>query len=180
MVTPDQLVTESLKGKKEAQRKLVEVFGPKLLVVCKRYSSSGIDAHDIFQEAWIKIFGALKQFDPKKGDFEGWIYRITVNEALKLIRSNLKNNYQEDVENPVIQSGVAEDATAISNLGYKELLALVAQLPEWQKLVFNLNVIEGYNHNEIGERLGISPSTSRSQLTRAKQKLRDLTQQYYG
>lgn len=179
MVTPEKLIRKSLKGDANAQRQLVERYGPKLLVVCKRYVSKGLDSYDVFQEAWIKIFAALDRFDPEKGEFEGWIYRITVNEALKMIRNNLKHDYKEDVEDPVVQSDVVGTENIFSELGYQELLQLIDNLPEWQRLVFNLSVIEGYNHTEIADKIGISTSTSRSQLTRAKQKLRQMTQQLY-
>ncbi len=141
------------------------------MVVCHRYSTLTVEPNDIFQEAFIQIFSVLDQFDESKGSIEPWLYRITVNVALKLIRKNKR--YDEAAEVQDVQHETLQ-VELNDNLSYQELLGFINRLPEVQKIVFNLYAIEGFDHNEIGEKLNITASTSRSNYTRARQKLQEM------
>ena len=137
-----------------------------MLGVCHRYARNGADAEDILQDAFIKVFDKLQQFK-FEGSFEGWIRRIVVNTALK--KYSLRR-YEKEVSGYEIsdrdESGM--EPSAYAHLTEKELLDLINNLPDGYRLVFNLYVIEGYQHDEIAEMLGIQSGTSRSQLVKAR------------
>ena len=123
--------------------------------LCIRYVGDREQAEDILQDGFITLFTRLKDYKGQ-GSFEGWARRIFVTTALM----------SEDLE---AAKGLKTETTGqIQNIGYKELLALVTQLPTGFRTVFNLYAIEGYSHKEIGEMLGISESTSRTQFSRAR------------
>ena len=136
--------------------------------VCLRYGSNRETAEDLLQEGFIKVFSAIGSFEGS-GSFEGWMRRIFVNTALEYLRKNdiLKESVEID-NTEVLQEG---DYSAIERISADELMELIAELPPGFRTVFNMFVIEGYSHKEIGDALGITESTSRSQLTRAKRLL---------
>jgi len=124
-----------------------------------------MEADDILQEGFIKVYTNLKSFR-NEGSLEGWIRRTIVNTAINLFKKNSK--HQKDIEIEKADMVPQSDSGAISNLHVKELLKLISELPTGYRMVFNLNVIEGYTHKEISELLGISENTSKSQLSRAR------------
>lgn len=140
-----------------------------MLGVCQRYARNSADAEDILQDAFIKVFNKVGQFK-FEGSFEGWIRRIVVNTALKkysLIR------YEKEFSGYEVNEGQEgkSDPVAYSHLTEKDLLVLINSLPDGYRLIFNLYVIEGYQHEEIATMLGIQPGTSRSQLVKARMML---------
>lgn len=120
---------------------------------------------DILQDGFVTLFTQLKQY---KGDgsFEGWARKIFVNTALMSLRKKDALKMSEDLD--TIRGMKADTPSQSQNIGYKELMKLVMQLPAGFRTVFNLSVLEGYSHKEIGDLLGISESTSRTQLSRAR------------
>ncbi len=138
--------------------------------VCYRYARNREDAEDILQDAFIKIFRKMEQF---KGDgsFEGWMRKIIVNTALKkyTVSRYSKEFSVEEVKDP--SDADMNDVPAFNHLTEKDLLALINNLPDGYRVIFNLYVIEGYQHDEIADMLGIQPGTSRSQLVKARQLL---------
>lgn len=143
---------------------LFEQYAGKMLAVCQRYSKDKSEAEDILQEAFIRIFKYIYQFK-FEGSFEGWIRRIVVNTALKNI-SKKKIQFSDIIDYSEVNSTI--EPYAYSNLGEDVILKLIEQLPDGYRLVFNLNVIEGFSHEEIGNMLNIQASTSRSQLVKAR------------
>ena len=120
---------------------------------------------DILQDGFVTLFTQLKQY---KGDgsFEGWARKIFVNTALMSLRRKDALKMSEDLD--TVRGMKADTPSQSQNIGYKELMKLVMQLPAGFRTVFNLSVLEGYSHKEIGDLLGISESTSRTQLSRAR------------
>lgn len=160
-----QLVRDCLKEKPEAQRQLYERFAETMLGVCYRYTKSIKDAEDVLQEGFVKIFLGLKQYR-FEGELNAWIRRIMVNTSLNFLKRNRK--YRDEmyfIEQPL--HVVTDDDPAIL-LQAKELANLIRQLPQGYQTIFNLHAVEGYSHVEIGEMLGITDSTSRSQFSRAR------------
>lgn len=137
------------------------------MAVCLRYATDEMEAEDMLQEGFVRIFAYLHQFK-FEGSFEGWMRRIVVNAALKKIQKK-KLVFDEITENR--QEAVSINASAYSSLGEEVIMNLISKLPEGYKIVFNLNVIEGYSHEEIAEMLGVQASTSRSQLVKARKML---------
>lgn len=120
---------------------------------------------DILQDGFVTLFTQLKQY---KGDgsFEGWARKIFVNTALMSLRKKDALKMSEDLD--TVRGMKTDTPSQSQNIGYKELMKLVMQLPAGFRTVFNLSVLEGYSHKEIGDLLGISESTSRTQLSRAR------------
>lgn len=160
-----KLVRESLKENAAAQRQLYMHFAPIMMGVCYRYTKSLEDAEDVLQEAFIKVFKKLHQY---KGDGElgAWIRRIMVTTALNYLKRNQR--YQEELV--FTESTLHPVATNNPDvlLDAKDLALLIRQLPTGYQTIFNLHAVEGYNHAEIGQLLGINEGTSRSQYSRAR------------
>ncbi|MFN0201914.1 MAG: RNA polymerase sigma factor [Bacteroidia bacterium] len=147
-----------------AQRRLYEVFAAKMLAVCFRYARDRDEAEDILQEGFIKVFRNIEKY-AFNGSLEGWVRKIMVNTAIDTIRKNRSIMLETPINDSITES-YAEDA--IDNLEVEALMQMIQELPAGYRIVFNLYAIEGYSHAEIGEQLGITESTSRSQYTRAK------------
>ena len=156
-----------MKKNAESQRLLFHKYSRLLMAVCQRYSGTATEAEDMLQEAFIKIFSSIEQYR-FEGSFEGWIRTITVNTCLrKLQQTKIRFDDLSKVEN---ERFLIHDDT-FSHLAERELIRMISGLPKGYRVVFNLNVIEGYTHDEIAALLGIEPATSRSQLAKARKLL---------
>jgi RNA polymerase sigma factor (sigma-70 family) len=166
----DKIIRDTGKNNRKAQAQLYDEFGSLWYSICLRYNNNDEDAQDALQNALIKIYTKIKQFDPEKGSFKSWSARIVVNENLMLLRKNKTNFVKapDELSHELTDNSLL--ATDILSAG--ELTRLIQSLPEGYRMVFNLYVIEGYSHEEIAEKLGISQGTSKSQLYKAKQKLK--------
>ena len=172
-----RLVRDCLKGKSKAQRELYDLFADVMLGVCYRYTRSMRDAEDVLQEGFMKVFHHLKQYK-QEGELGAWIRRIMVNTALNYLKRHRKYQeemyFTEEYMHPVVE----EDP--VVSLQARELADLIRQLPQGYQVIFNLHAIEGYSHVEIGEMLGISDGTSRSQYSRARNLLITWIEKYSG
>lgn len=160
------LVKECLKGKSSAQKELFHLFAGSMLSVCYRYTKSMVDAEDVLQEGFVKVFLNLHQFR-SEGELGGWIRRIMVTTAINYLKKNAR--YQSELIFTDEHLHVAtNDQNPEVKLLSKELADLIRQLPPGYQTIFNLYAVEGFNHVEIGKMLGINESTSRSQYARAR------------
>ena len=160
------LVKECLKGKPAAQKQLYELFASPMLSVCYRYTKSMADAEDVLQEAFVKVFLYLHQYQAK-GELGAWIRRIMVTTAINYLKRHAR--YQSELVFPDEHLHVVNgDSHPELKMEAKELADLIRQLPPGYQTIFNLYAVEGYNHVEIGKMLGIQESTSRSQYARAR------------
>ena len=146
------------------QKALYEKYSGLMYAVALRYAKSVPEAEDVLQEAFVKVFQALKSFRNDSA-LKYWIKRIVVNTALNQQRNKLYMYPMVDV-NDLQHWG--EDSTAISSYSYAELLDMIRELPDGCRVIFNLYAIEGYKHHEIAKLLEISEGTSKSQYARAK------------
>lgn len=147
------------------QRLLYERYAGKLFVVCKRYIKDADEAEDVLQDSFIKIFKHIDTFR-FECPLEAWLKRIVINTALKHLRKQKpwENTYDiDDLAPRLLQADESLPA-----LNYQYLLQLIQELPPGCRTIFNLYAIEGYNHPEIAELLGISEGTSKSQFFRAR------------
>jgi RNA polymerase sigma-70 factor (ECF subfamily) len=168
-LTEYQLIKACIKEDAASQKEVFDRYSGRMMTVCLRYARSSADAEDILQDAFIKVFDKMHQFK-FEGSFEGWIRRIVVNTALK--KYSLRRYEKEVVGYEIKDKDESSvEASAYSDLTAKELMDLINMLPSGYKLIFNLYVIEGYQHDEIAEMLGIQPGTSRSQLVKARNML---------
>lgn len=164
----EQIINDCKKNDIKAQEQLYRQFSPKLFSVCLKYSRSYAEAQDHLQDSFIIIFGKIKQYQ-FKGAFEGWIKRITINNILQQYRSaSFLNLVNEPIEDEIVEVDVETD-----DISLEFLMKIIQELPDRYRLVFNLNVIDGYTHQEIADLLKISVGTSKSNLSRAKMILKD-------
>ena len=133
--------------------------------VCMRYVGDRELAEDVLQDGFVTLFTRLDTYKGE-GSFEGWARKIFVTTALMNLRKKDAPKMSDDLE--AARSLKAETSSQIQNLGYKELMNMIMELPVGFRTVFNMYAIEGYSHKEIGEMLGISETTSRTQLSRAR------------
>ncbi|MBR9922739.1 MAG: sigma-70 family RNA polymerase sigma factor [Bacteroidetes bacterium] len=171
-MTERDLIKGCIREDRECQLEVFQRYSGKMLSVCLRYARHRMEAEDILQDAFIKVFDNLEKFQ-FKGSFEGWIRRIVVNTALKNYQ---KSSFQKERIGLEDYEDQPMEPVALSNMGEKELLKLIQALPDGYRQVFNLYVIEGYSHKEIADKLSIGESTSRSQLVKARKILKNQIQ----
>lgn len=174
-ISESDLISGCIEGDRRMQEELYNRFAPKMYAVCLRYANNADDAQDLLQEGFIKVYKNLHRFRAE-GSFEGWIRRVFVNSSIEHFRKkSAKLSTVSDKEESTIED---TDITALDNLAEKDIIRLIQDLSPGYRTVFNLYVIEGYAHKEIGELLGISEGTSKSQLARAKAILQKKVTQY--
>ena len=169
-----QLVKALRKQDPKAQRQVYEKYSPRMLGLCFRYMNDEMIAEDVMIEGFLRVFNKIDQFGGE-GSFEGWIRRIMVNEALGQIRK--QKRIPEDAISDEAEN-IPDYAYADQNLNAEELLSLISELPAGYRTVFNLYAIEGYAHSEIAELMGITESTSKSQLHRARALLQRMVSEW--
>jgi len=160
------LITECINGNRSAHRQLYDMYKVKMYTLCLRYMSNKHDAEDMLQEGWSKVFRQLATFDSSKGTFYGWIRKIFVNTNLEYLRK--KRLKFDDFSEQSFNANIAYEMDVFGQMSMQEMVNILQSLPNGYRSVFNLYVIEGYTHKEIGEMLNISPNTSKTQLMKAK------------
>ncbi|MEZ5040006.1 MAG: sigma-70 family RNA polymerase sigma factor [Saprospiraceae bacterium] len=171
------LIKACVQKERWAQKLLYEEYYSKLMGVCLRYANNEHDALDILHEGFIKVFRNINKYQPGTS-LIAWMRRIMVNTSIDYCRKNIRRR-TEDIEEAFDVS--ASEADAISQCTEKEILEAIQQLSPAYRTVFNLYVIEGYSHKEIADELEITESTSRSNLVKARIKLKAiLSSRFYG
>ena len=160
-----KLIESCIKGDRASQKAIYDRLAPRMLPLCMRYVGDRSLAEDVLQDGFITLFTHLDSYKGN-GSFEGWARKIFVTTALMELRK--KDALKMSDELDTVRGMKADLPSQGQNIGYKELMKLVMQLPAGFRTVFNLSVLEGYSHKEIGDLLGISESTSRTQLSRAR------------
>lgn len=168
----DDIIANCKKEQAWAQEKLFKQFAPRMLGVCRRYLVSIDDARDAMQDGFVKVFLNIHKFEGKSS-FNTWITRIMMNTAIDMVKKInkvqfVRDDYYFNDEN----SPSEEDFIESDGLSQQQLLSLIDRLPNGYKLVFNMYAIDGLGHKDIGQILGISEGTSKSQLNRARQFLK--------
>ena len=138
-----------------------------MLGVCRQYVKDLQHAEDLLLSGFLKVFTNLSQFK-HEGSFEGWIRRIMVNTCISYLR---KKNLVMLSDDDFIFNDAATDS--LENTSVEDIQSLIDKLPEGYKMVFNLFAIEGFKHTEIAIKLGVSESTSKTQLFRARKLLQE-------
>lgn len=168
------LIEGCINGDRRMQEALYSRFSSKMYGVCLRYATNAAEAEDILQEGFIKIFKKIDTFR-SEGSFEGWIRRIFVNTAIEHFR---RRKYLMPVTEKEENTIEGKYISVLDELAEQDILSLVQDLSPGYRTVFNMYVVEGYTHKEIGDILGISEGTSKSQLSRAKVILQDKVRTY--
>ena len=184
MAVPKKIIRQCKQHNKKAQAYIFEKYAYDLLGICIRYIRDRVRAEDVMQDAFVTIFSKIDQYKGT-GSFEGWMKRITLNTALIQLRKDKKEIIYENFEYSEAENDNHEEIrdlnpsdihSVIEHAKFKqcEIIEIMNELPDGFRTVFNLYVIEGFMHKEIAEELGISIGTSKSQLLRARAKLKEL------
>ena len=165
-MSEDELIKGCIRDEAACQKEVFDRYASRMLGVCHRYARNSADAEDILQDSFIKVFSKIGQFK-SEGSFEGWIRRIVVNTAIKKYSLT---RYNKEITGYEVSDHLqpAAEPVAYGHLTEKDLMGLINNLPDGYRLIFNLYVIEGYQHDEIATMLGIQAGTSRSQLVKAR------------
>lgn len=169
MDADQDLVARCLKREMASQQLLYQRFAPKMFGICLRYAGNSTDAEDILQEGFIRVYTKLHHYRGE-GSLEGWICRTMINTAINFYKKQMKFHKEVNIVEATLNATITEDALSIMTT--EELLRVIRELPVDFRTVFNLFVMEGYSHHEIGTMLGIPENTSKSQLYRAKAMIR--------
>ncbi len=163
--TEQKLIEACIRQDSKAQRLLYEKYAPRMMSVCRRYVTDKDSAKDLLQEGFITAFAKLGSYHGD-GSFEGWLRKIFVNTALMSLR---KNDVMRDAKDVLeLRSQTPFVDNVVERLEGKDIFELITKMPTGFRTIFNMNVIDGYSHQEIAKALGITEGASRSQLSRAR------------
>lgn len=169
------IILGCIKGDRKCQKLIYDRFAGKMLAVCMRYAKDRAEAEDMLQEGFVKVFLNIERFK-HEGSFEGWVRRIMIFTAINLFKYRMRK-FQEDLDQEHFDAPYQDDL--IEKISVKELLALIQQMPEGYRMVFNLYAIEGYTHHEISQMMGIAEGTSKSQYARARAYMQQVIAKHY-
>lgn len=155
---------------RQAQKQLYNRYAPVAYAIIKRYTQHSALADEMLNDAFFKIFTKIESYTGA-GSFEGWIKRIIVNTVTDHLRKHIRDQQVYHAAELPEDVSIGEDI--VGKLSYKELLAVVHELPDMQRAVFNLSVFEELKHKEIAETLGISEVNSRWHLNDARKRLKE-------
>ena len=162
---------------RESQKKIYTSFYGYAMAVCDRYTNNQDDAVEILNDGFLKIFKEIHRYKPAYSDvvssFKGWLRKIMVYTAIDHFRKNHKYAFTAELDNGVIQVS-SQTESALDKISYEEIIRAIQKLTPGYRTVFNLFVIEGFTHDEISEKLGISTGTSKSNLAKARRQLQKI------
>ena len=170
-----QILKGCLKNDRVSQKELYQHFYAYGMSIGLRYSRDEEEAVLILNDGFMKVFKYLKNFDLSK-PFKPWLRRILVNTAIDHYNMSAKQPQAMDLDE-VQNADSSQDA--ISGITYQEIVALMRNLPPSYRTVFNLHIIEGYSHEEIAKKLGVSVGTTKSNLFKAKRKMQEMLEEFF-
>lgn len=174
MKPEERLVCDIKNGDRAAMRRLYDLYSGYIMAIVMRYVPDKDDVPDVVQEAFIKIFTSIGQYEYRgEGTLKMWLSRVTANEALGFLRRKGNITFTDNIPDEPI-----DDEPDISQITNEALTEMIASLPEGYRVVLNLYVFGQMTHKEIADELGITPSTSASQYYHAKKMLADKIKEY--
>jgi len=165
-----QLIGGCLKQDRKSQKLLYKAFYGFAMGICLRYAVNRDQAAEVMNQGFLKVFTRIESYDAAK-PFKAWLGKVMINTSIDHYRANLKMAYTDDLE---AAENMSDGELPDRNLNYNDLLNMVQSLPTAYRTVFNLFAIEGYTHEEIGEMLNINAGTSKSNLHKARVKLKQM------
>ncbi len=172
-ISDNDLVIGCISKNRKMQEILYNKYAAKMYSVCLRYSNNAEDAQDLLQEGFVKLFNNIEKYRGD-GSFEGWVRRIFVNTSIEYYRRKTKINLVPETNDNTVED---KEWNALDSFAEKDIIKLIQELSPGYRQVFCLYAIEGYSHKEIGDMMGISEGTSKSQLARAKTILKKLVEE---
>ena len=165
-----RLIEGCIKQDRHSQELLYKNFYGFAMKICLRYAANHYDASEVLNDGFFKVFSNIEKYNTD-WPFKPWLSKIILNTAIDYYRANLRWSKMANLDK---SDYMMIGATVEHKLEYEDLLAVIQQLPPAYRLIFNLYAIDGYSHEEIAEMAGISASTSRSNLHKARQKLQQM------
>jgi RNA polymerase sigma factor (sigma-70 family) len=165
-----KLIGGCIKQDRKCQKMLYKAFYGFSMGICLRYAGNRDEAAEVMNQGFFKVFTHIESYDISR-PFKAWLGKIMMNVSIDFYRANLKMAYTDDLDQA---EHVTNGEMVDSNLHYNDLLAMVQRLPQAYRTVFNLFAIDGYSHEEIGAMLNINAGTSKSNLHKARQKLKQM------
>ncbi len=169
-----KLIEKCVQNDRKAQAEVYQIYSGKLFALCLKYSKNYQEAQDNLQDGFITIFSKIERYK-HKGSFEGWMKRIVINTALlKYRQKNILSLVSEEIPDKITVD-IDEDTVSIDYL-----LAIIQELPDRYRVVFNLYILDGYSHKEIAKELDITEGTSKSNLSRARMILKQKIEEEFN
>ena len=165
-----QLIDGCKKQDRTSQKLMYQRLYGFAMKICLRYAKNQHEATEIVNDGFFKAFVNIEKYD-ESWPFKAWLSKIMYHSSIDYYRANIKWSQMDSLDKI---NQIKSEATVESNLGYEDLLSMVQQLPPAYRIVFNLYAIDGHSHDEIAEMVGISASTSRSNLYKARIKLQQM------
>lgn len=162
------LLKQAIDGDENAFKSIYDSLSNTIYGICLRYSLFDDEANDMFQESFATLYLNLSKFR-HEGSFEGWAKTLAVRTCLDYVKA--RRPFVFELNNVAVKE--TNQLSGFDKLSMDELVKIIQQLPDMFRLIINLYCIEGYNHKEIAEMLGIAEGTSKSQLARAKSILKE-------
>lgn len=168
----EELITGCIRNERSSQERLYKLFYPRMMAVVRRYIDDLSQAEEVLNNGYLRAFQKISQYT-FQGSFEGWLRKIVFHAVSDYVKQNMK--YNEKIVLAEKDEYVHKDLA--DNLYYNELLEMVQTLPVATRAVFNMYVMEGYPHKEIGKILGISEGTSKWHLSEGRRILKEKIEQ---
>jgi RNA polymerase sigma factor (sigma-70 family) len=172
-ISEETLVKGCINNNRKIQELLYRKFSSEMFSICVAYENDRDKAKDILQDGFIKVYRNIESYD-NQGSLKGWIRRIITNTAIDHWRKSLKENQFLSIDALAFKDQPFDQSS--TSINCTDILNQVSKLPSGARMIFNLYALEGYSHKEIAEKLKISEGTSKSQVNRARQ----LLKQYLG
>jgi RNA polymerase sigma-70 factor (ECF subfamily) len=173
----NQLIRGCTLNQRESQKKLYNSFYSYGMAICDRYTKRKEDAIEIFNDSFLKIFKEIHRYKAAYADesnsFKGWIRQIIIHTAIDHCRKNNKHYFTSEIEESLVYIPES-DGNALDMISYDEIIKAIQNLSRAYRTVLNLFIIDGFSHEEIAEKLGISIGTSKSNLFKARQQLQKI------
>jgi RNA polymerase sigma factor (sigma-70 family) len=163
-----ELIRGCIKQDRKCQKMLYKAFYGFSMGICLRYAGNRDEAAEVMNQGFFKVFTHIESYDITR-PFKAWLGKIMMNVSIDFYRANLKMAYTEDLDSA---EHISDGDMSDKNLHYNDLLMMVQQLPKAYRTVFNLFAVDGYSHEEIASMLNINIGTSKSNLHKARQKLK--------
>jgi len=180
LLSPDELthhVGECALNKRESQKAIYNSFYGYAMAICDRYAKNQDDALEIMNDGFLKVFKEMHNYKPAYADvvgsFKGWVRKIMVYTAIDHFRKSQKHRVVKELDNIVFQIPSVSE-TALDKISHEEIIRAIQELSPGYRTVLNLYIIEGFTHDEISKRLGISEGTSKSNLAKARKQLQKI------
>jgi RNA polymerase sigma factor (sigma-70 family) len=167
----DKIINGCKAGNRQAQEQLYQNYYGAMINLCLRYTKNEVDAMEVLNTGFYKIFKHIDKYNTAKASFYTWIRTIIINSCLNFIKAKETQTETKELEQA---ADINVPPVVITNMSASEILMLVRQLAPATQAVFNLYVLEGYNHNEISAMMKISSGTSKWHLSEARKKLQKM------